>query len=84
MPELPEVDSYRTGLDKITKGWKLKGGKSIWAKACIDDFKRIKNQKYQTILIFSGLIIFITLWYFLFFQSFQLKMKLKNQMTLIM
>ena len=31
--------------------------------------KIIKNQKYQTILIFSGLIIFITLWYFLFFQS---------------
>jgi len=31
--------------------------------------KIIKNQKYQTVLIFSGLTIFITLWYFLFFQN---------------
>ena len=44
MPELPEVDSYRTGLDKMIKGWKLKGGKSIWPKACTDDFERVKNQ----------------------------------------
>ena len=51
MPELPEVDSYRTGLDKIIKGWKLKGGKSIWAKACIDDFKRIENQKNWKLII---------------------------------
>ena len=45
MPELPEVDSYRTGLDKMIKGWKLEGGNSIWPKACIDDFKKVKNQK---------------------------------------
>ena len=45
MPELPEVDSYRTGLDKMIKGWKLKGGKSIWPKACTDDFNIVKNQK---------------------------------------
>ena len=44
MPELPEVDSYRTGLDKMIKDWKLKGGKSIWPKACTDDFERVKNQ----------------------------------------
>ena len=44
MPELPEVDSYRTGLDKMIKGWKLKGGKSIWPKACTDDFERVRNQ----------------------------------------
>ena len=45
MPELPEVDSYRTGLDKMIKGWKLKGGKSIWPKACTDNFNKVKNQK---------------------------------------
>ena len=45
MPELPEVDSYRTGLDKMIKGWKLEGGKSVWPKACIDDFNKVKNQK---------------------------------------
>ena len=45
MPELPEVDSYRTGLDKMIKGWKLEGGNSIWPKACVDDFAIIKNQK---------------------------------------
>ena len=45
MPELPEVDSYRTGLDKMIKGWKLEGGKSIWPKACVNDFNIVKNQK---------------------------------------
>ena len=45
MPELPEVDSYRTGLDKMIKGWKLEGGRSIWPKACIDDFAKVKNQE---------------------------------------
>jgi len=45
MPELPEVDSYRTGLAKMIKGWKLEGGKSLWPKACTDDFKIVKNQK---------------------------------------
>jgi len=45
MPELPEVDSYRTGLDKMIKGWKLKGGTSIWPKACTDDFDIVNNQK---------------------------------------
>ena len=45
MPELPEVDSYRTGLAKMIEGWKLAGGKSIWPKACIDDFNIVKNQK---------------------------------------
>ena len=47
MPELPEVDSYRTGLDKMIKGWKLKGGRSIWQKACIDDFSIVENQKIK-------------------------------------
>ena len=47
MPELPEVDSYRTGLDKMIKGWKLKGGRSIWQKACIDDFSIVKDQKIK-------------------------------------
>jgi len=47
MPELPEVDSYRTGLAKMIKGWKLKGGESIWPKACTDDFKIIKNQEIK-------------------------------------
>ena len=47
MPELPEVDSYRTGLDKMIKRWKLKGGRSIWQKACIDDFSIAKNQKIK-------------------------------------
>ena len=47
MPELPEVDSYRTGLDKMIKGWTLKGGRSIWQKACIDDFSIVKNQKVK-------------------------------------
>ena len=50
MPELPEVDSYRTGLDKMIKGWKLKGGRSIWQKACIDDFSIVKNQKVKGIV----------------------------------
>ncbi len=45
MPELPEVDSYRTGLDKMIKGWKIKGGKSIWPKACTDNFKIVNNQR---------------------------------------
>ena len=47
MPELPEVDSYRTGLAKMMKGWKLKGGKSIWPKACTDDFNIVKNQEIK-------------------------------------
>ena len=47
MPELPEVDSYRTGLDKMIKGWKLNGGRSIWQKACIDDFSIVENQKIK-------------------------------------
>ena len=45
MPELPEVDSYRTGLDKMIKGWILEGGRSVWSKACIDDFTKVKNQE---------------------------------------
>ena len=45
MPELPEVDSYRTGLSKMIKGWTLKGGKAIWPKACIYDFHLVKNQR---------------------------------------
>ena len=45
MPELPEVDSYRTGLDRMIKGWKLRGGKALWAKACTDNFNIVKNQK---------------------------------------
>ena len=47
MPELPEVDSYRTGLDKMIKGWRLKGGRAIWHKACTWDFTIVKNQKIK-------------------------------------
>ncbi len=45
MPELPEVDSYRTGLAKTMKGWKIKGGKVIWPRTSDANFEKIKNQK---------------------------------------
>tara|TARA_B100001540_G_scaffold2760_1_gene2619 strand:- start:199 stop:990 length:792 start_codon:yes stop_codon:yes gene_type:complete len=45
MPELPEVDSYRTGLAKSTKGWEIKGGEAIWPRALDSDFKKIKGEK---------------------------------------
>ncbi len=45
MPELPEVDSYRTGLAKKMKGWKIKSGRKFWHRACDSDFKIVENQK---------------------------------------
>ena len=45
MPELPEVDSYRTGLAKSMKGWKISGGKSIWQRASDADFGKLKGEK---------------------------------------
>ena len=45
MPELPEVDSYRTGLSSKMKGWKLKEGRVIWHRASNSDFRAIKDQK---------------------------------------
>ena len=45
MPELPEVDSYRTGLAKPTKGWEIEGGEAIWPRALDADFKKIKGGK---------------------------------------
>ena len=47
MPELPEVDSYRTGLPKIIERWKIKNGRVIWANASESDFKKIKNQRIK-------------------------------------
>ena len=44
MPELPEVDSYRTGLAKTMKGWKVSGGKVIWNNASDSNFDDIKGQ----------------------------------------
>ena len=45
MPELPEVDSYRTGLSSMMKGWKLKEGRVIWHRASNSDFRAVKDQK---------------------------------------
>ena len=45
MPELPEVDSYRTGLAKSMKGWEISGGKSIWQRASDADFGKLKGEK---------------------------------------
>ena len=45
MPELPEVDSYRTGLAKSMKGWEINGGKAIWDRASDADFEKIKGEK---------------------------------------
>ena len=45
MPELPEVDSYRTGLAKTMKGWKVSGGKVIWSNASDSNFDNIKGQQ---------------------------------------
>ena len=45
MPELPEVDSYRTGLSSKMKGWKLKAGRTIWHNASDSDFNVAKDQK---------------------------------------
>ena len=47
MPELPEVDSYRTGLSKIIGGWKIKNGRVIWANASKSDFKKVKEQRVK-------------------------------------
>ncbi|MFL2941353.1 MAG: DNA-formamidopyrimidine glycosylase [Candidatus Poseidoniales archaeon] len=44
MPELPEVDSYRTGLPKIVGGWKIRSGRVLWANASESDFKNVENQ----------------------------------------
>ena len=45
MPELPEVDSYRTGLAKTMKGWIVSGGNIIWKNASDSNFNSIKGQK---------------------------------------
>ena len=45
MPELPEVDSYRTGLAKTMKGWKVSGGVIIWANSSNSNFNDIVGQK---------------------------------------
>ena len=45
MPELPEVDSYRTGLAPTMTGWEIKGGKTLWKNASNADFSSITNQK---------------------------------------
>ena len=45
MPELPEVDSYRTGLSSKMKGWKLEKGRAIWHRASDSNFQVVKNQK---------------------------------------
>ena len=45
MPELPEVESYRTGLSRKMKGWKLKAARTIWHRASDSDFNVIKGQK---------------------------------------
>jgi len=47
MPELPEVDSYRTGLPKLIGGWKIKTGRTIWANASNSNFKDVENQKIK-------------------------------------
>ena len=45
MPELPEVESYRTGLAKSMKGWEINGGKAMWPRASDADFEKIKREK---------------------------------------
>ena len=45
MPELPEVDSYRTGLAPTMTGWKVSGGKVLWKNASNANFSNIINQK---------------------------------------
>ena len=45
MPELPEVDSYRTGLAKPLIGLEIDGGKAIWHRASDSNFKLVKEQK---------------------------------------
>ena len=45
MPELPEVDSYRTGLAKSMKGWEINSGKAIWPRASDADFGKLKGEK---------------------------------------
>ena len=45
MPELPEVDSYRTGLAKSMKGWKIHSGKANWPPASDAHFENIKGEK---------------------------------------
>tara|TARA_B100001123_G_scaffold386061_1_gene460112 strand:+ start:331 stop:1140 length:810 start_codon:yes stop_codon:yes gene_type:complete len=45
VPELPEVDSYRTGLAKSMKGWEINGGKAIWPRASVADFEKIRGEK---------------------------------------
>ena len=47
MPELPEVDSYRTGLAKSMKGWKINSGKAIWHRASDADFEKLKGESYS-------------------------------------
>ncbi len=45
MPELPEVDSYRTGLPKLIDGWEICGGKIFWNNASTANLHKIQKQK---------------------------------------
>ena len=45
MPELPEVDSYRTGLAKPLIGLELNGGNALWHRASESNFSLIRGQK---------------------------------------
>ena len=45
MPELPEVDSYRTGLAKPLIGLELNGGNALWHSASKSNFSLIRGQK---------------------------------------
>ena len=45
MPELPEVDSYRTGLAESLIGLELHGGIAIWHRASESNFNLVKGQK---------------------------------------
>ena len=61
MPELPEVDSYRTGLAKTMKGWKIKGGNAIWPRASDSNFNKhskiLENKLKEDNILISGLPI---------------------------
>ena len=45
MPELPEVDSYRTGLAGPLIGLELNGGNALWHRASNSNFNLIRGQK---------------------------------------
>ena len=45
MPELPEVDSYRTGLAEPLIGLELHGGTVLWHRASEANFNLVRGQK---------------------------------------